>query len=164
MDKGTDIGVLVTDAMPPDMERMGLKDGVWVCSYEEFKGLCRVLRESIIQLNNALVSQENKGDKMSILYSYLTSNTFKSQIEAIVEGFSQMQTDLDSEKRAMQRIWKTREKQIEKVVSNTIDMYGSIKGIAGNAIGTVEALELPGSIEPEKETSIPFPESSDESP
>jgi hypothetical protein len=101
---------------------------------------------------------------MSILYSYLTSNTFKSQIEAIVEGFSQMQTDLDIEKRAMQRIWKTREKQIEKVVSNTIDMYGSIKGIAGNAIGTVKALELPGSIDPEKETSIPFPESSDESP
>jgi hypothetical protein len=42
----------------------------------------------------------------------------------------------------MQRIWKQRDKQIEKVITNTIDMYGYIKGIAGNAIQTVKALEL----------------------
>ena len=65
------------------------------------------------------------------------------QVEAIVEGFSQMKIDLDSEKRAMQRIWKQREKQIEKVITNTIDMYGSVKGIAGSAIPDVKALELP---------------------
>ncbi len=141
-EKNADIGVLVTDAMPADMERMGLKDGIWICTYEEFKGLCFVLRESITQLSNALVSQENKGDKMSMLYDFLTSNEFRLQIEAIVEGFTEMKEDLESEKRAMQRIWKTREKQIEKVVTNTINMYGSIKGIAGKAIGTVKALEL----------------------
>jgi hypothetical protein len=142
--KGANIGVLVTDVYPSDMQRMGLKEGIWICSYEEFKGLCKVLRESIVQLDSALATQENKGDKMSLLYDFLTSNTFRMQIEAIVEGFSQMQSDLDSEKRAMQRIWKTREKQIEKVITNTIDMYGSIKGIAGNAIGEIKALELPG--------------------
>ncbi len=142
-EKGADIGVLVTDAMPSDLERMGLKEGIWVCTYEEFKGLCFVLRESVIQLSTALVSQKNKGDKMNMLYNFLTSNEFRLQIEAIVEGFTQMKEDLESEKRAMQRIWKTREKQIEKVVTNTVNMYGSIKGIAGNAIGTVDALELP---------------------
>jgi len=142
-EKGADIGVLVTDVMPADMERMGLRDGIWICTYEEFKGLCFVLRTSIIQLSNALVSQENKGDKMSMLYDFLTSNEFKLQIEGIVEGFTQMKEDIESEKRSMQRIWKTREKQIEKVVTNTINMYGSIKGIAGKAIGTVQALELP---------------------
>ena len=142
-EKGANIGVLVTDVMPSDMERMGLKEGIWICTYEEFKGLCFVLRESIVQLSNALVSQENKGDKMSMLYDFLTSNEFRLQIEGIVEGFTQMKEDLESEKRAMQRIWKTREKQIEKVVANTINMYGSIKGIAGKAIGTVKALELP---------------------
>jgi len=146
-DKGANIGVLVTNAMPSDMERMGLKDGVWICTYEEFKGLSKVLRESIIQISNAVVSQENKGDKMSMLYDFLTSNTFKLQIEAIVEGFTTMKADLESEKRSMQRIWKSREKQIEKVIVNTIDMYGSIKGIAGNAIGVVQALELPGADE-----------------
>ena len=80
---------------------------------------------------------------MDLLYDYLTSSTFRMQIEAIVEGFTQMKSDLDSEKRSMQRIWKQREKQIEKVVTNTIDMYGSVKGIAGNAIQSVKALELP---------------------
>lgn len=150
-DRGANIGVLVTEVMPADMDRMGLKDGIWICNYEEFKGLCTVLREGVLQVNNALVSQENKGDKMDILYDYLTSNTFRMQIEAIVEGFTQMKSDLDSEKRSMQRIWKQREKQIEKVVTNTIDMYGSIKGIAGNAIQSVKALELPGFEEDEED-------------
>jgi hypothetical protein len=143
-DRGANIGVLVTEVMPSDMDRMGLKDGIWICNYDEFKGLCAVLREGILQVNNAISTQENKGDKMDLLYDYLTSNTFRMQIEAIVEGFTQMKSDLDSEKRSMQRIWKQREKQIEKVVTNTIDMYGSIKGIAGNAIQSVKALELPG--------------------
>lgn len=142
-DKGADIGVLVTEAMPAGFDRMGLLDGVWVCSFQEFKGLSTVLRESVIQLSQAVSAQENKGDKMHMLYDYLTSNTFRLQIEAIVEGFSQMKEDLESEKRSMQRIWKQREKQIEKVLINTVDMYGSVKGIAGNAIGTVKALELP---------------------
>lgn len=80
---------------------------------------------------------------MSLFYHFLTSNEFKMQIEAIVEAFSTMQSDLDSEKRAMQKIWKQREKQIEKVLDNTISMYGSIKGIAGNAVANIKALELP---------------------
>ena len=143
-EKGADVGVLVTEVMPKDMDRMGIRDGVWVCTYEEFKGLCTVLRESVIKISSALSSQENKGDKMNMLYDFLTSNTFRMQIEAIVEGFTTMKNDLESEKRSMQRIWKQREKQIEKVVTNTIDMYGSIKGIAGNAIQQVRALELPG--------------------
>ena len=129
--------------MPSDRDRMGLKDGGWICNYEEFKGLCAVLRETIIQLNTALSTQENKGDKMEMLYEFLTGNTFRMQVEAIVEGFSQMKTDLESEKRSMQRIWKQREKQIDKVTTNTIDMYGSIRGIAGNAVQSVKALELP---------------------
>ena len=141
-DKGADIGILVTEAMPADMPTMGVKKGIWICSFEEFKGLSLAIREQIINVNNAIASQENKGDKMEMLYSYLTSNEFKMQIEAIVEGFSQMKTDLESEKRSMQRIWKQREKQIDKVVTNTIDMYGSVKGIAGNAIQDVPALEL----------------------
>ena len=142
-DRGANIGVLVTEVMPSDMDRMGLKDGIWICNYEEFKGLCSVLREGILQVNNAIITQENKGDKMEMLYSFLTGNTFRMQVDAIVEGFTQMKSDLDSEKRSMQRIWKQREKQIEKVTTNTIDMYGSIKGIAGNAIQSVKALELP---------------------
>lgn len=138
------IGVIVTEAMPKDMDRMGLKDGVWICSFSEFKGLCAVLRESIVQLSQAVATQENKGDKMVMLYDYLTSNEFRLQIEAIVEGFTEMQSELEKERRAMEGIWKRREKQIQKVVLNTNHMYQSIKGIAGNAIAAVKALELPG--------------------
>ena len=142
-DKGANIGVLVTEAMPKNMDRMGLKEGIWVCTFEEFKGLCFVLRESVIQISHAVASQENKGDKMNMLYDYLTSNEFHLQIEAIVEGFSQMHKDLQKEKRAMQGIWKKREKQIEKVILNTSYMYSSIKGIAGSAVQTVKSLEMP---------------------
>ncbi|WRF23775.1 DUF2130 domain-containing protein [Helicobacter pylori] len=139
---GADVGVIVSEALPKEMERMGLFEGVWVCSFEEFKGLSAVLREGVIQVGLAKKSQENKGDKVNLLYHYLTSSEFSMQVNAIIEGFEQLRADLESEKRAMARIWKSREKQMEKVFEGTINMYGSIKGIAGNAIGQVKALEL----------------------
>lgn len=141
-DKNANIGVLVTETMPKEMERMGLKEGVWICTFEEFKGLSAVLRQSVIQLNEAKASQENKGEKMQLLYDYLISNEFKLQVEGIVEGFNQMRQDLEKEKSAMTSIWKKREKQLDKVSLNTINMHGSIKGIAGSAIQTVALLEL----------------------
>lgn len=146
-DKKATIGVLVTEVLPIGMERMGLMEGIWICTFDEFKGLCNVLRQSIIQLNQAVETQENKGDKMEMLYSFLTSNEFRLQIEGIVEGFSQMQSDLIKEENSMQRIWKQREKQIDKVVNNTINMYGSIRGIAGNAVQPVKLLEIDSEIE-----------------
>ncbi|MCU7947495.1 MAG: DUF2130 domain-containing protein, partial [Candidatus Thiodiazotropha sp. (ex Cardiolucina cf. quadrata)] len=146
-EKNANIGVLVTEVMPSDMDRLGLKDGIWICSFEEFKGLCTVLRESIIQISSTIITQDNRGDKMGMLYDFLTSNEFKLRIEAIVEGFTQMKSDLESEQRSMRGIWKKREKQIDKVLLNTTDMYGSIKGIAGNAIQSVPLLELPAADE-----------------
>ncbi|WRF54686.1 DUF2130 domain-containing protein [Helicobacter pylori] len=139
---GADVGVIVSEALPKEMERMGLFEGVWVCSFEEFKGLSAVLREGVIQVSLAKKSQENKGDKVNLLYHYLTSSEFSMQVSAIIEGFEQLKADLEKEKNAMARIWKSREKQIEKVFEGTINMYGSIKGIMGNAIGQVKALEL----------------------
>lgn len=140
---GANIGIFVTDVMPSGMDRMSLREGIWICSYEEFKGLCFVIREHIMALDLALTSQENKGDKMVMLYDYLTSNEFKLQIEGIVEGYSQMQTDLDAERRSITGHWKKREKQLKKVLNNTNFMYNSLRGIAGNAIQTIKVLELP---------------------
>ncbi len=139
---GADVGVIVSEALPKEMERMGLFEGVWVCSFEEFKGLSAVLREGVIQVSLAKKSQENKGDKVNLLYHYLTSSEFSMQVNAIIEGFEQLRAELEKEKNAMARIWKSREKQIEKVFEGTINMYGSIKGIMGNTIGQVKALEL----------------------
>jgi len=146
-ERGADVGVLVTETLPKELERMKMIDGIWICTYDEFKALSYVLREHLVQLSHFVQSQENKSDKMSILYGYLTSTEFRMQIEAIVEGFTQMQSDLDSEKRALARIWKQREKQIQKVLDNTTGMYGSIRGIAGSAVGDIRALELPYSEE-----------------
>jgi hypothetical protein len=142
-ERNATFGVIVTEAMPKGAERLKQIDGVWVCTFEEFKGLSFVLREAVIRLGEVQSAQENRGDKMSMLYNYLTGNEFRMQVEAIVECFTQMQSDLNAERRAMETIWKKREKQIEKVLYSTSGMYGSIRGIAGSALGAIQALELP---------------------
>lgn len=146
-EKNANIGVLVTEAMPADMERMGNRDGIWICSFSELKGLSSVLRESLIGMHRVVAQQEHRGDKMSLVYDFVTSDEFRLQVEAIVEGFTQMETDLAAEKRAMASIWKKREKQIEKVLLNTSHMHSSLKGLAGNAVSGVQRLELSGVVE-----------------
>jgi hypothetical protein len=142
-----DLAVLVTETMPKDMEKFGMRDGVWVCSFNEVKGVAMILRDTLIKLTEVKLSQENKGDKMQMLYDYLTGNEFRQQMEAIVEGFSSMQEALAKEKLVTQKLWKEREKQLEKVLHNTVDMYGSIKGIAGKAVGDIKYLETPDLLE-----------------
>ena len=151
-EKSANIGVLVTETMPVDMPRMGQKDGIWICTFADLASLSTVLRDSLITIHRVLAQQENRGDKMSLVYDFVTSVEFRQQIEAIVEGFTQLQSDLETEKRAMARIWKQREKQIEKVLLNTANMYGSIRGIAGNAIQAVRQLELPGAGEDDEDS------------
>lgn len=129
-----DVLVIITEALPEGIEKIGQKDGVWICNYFDFKGLVIVLRESLIKISEAYSSQTNKGEKMQMLYDYLTSNEFMMQVSAIVEGFSDLQESYIREKRAMERIWKEREKQLEKVLLNTNHFIGSIKGIAGTSI------------------------------
>ena len=136
------IGVLVTKTMPKDFERMGLYDGIWVCSFEEFKGLSAVLRESVIQISSLVATQENKGEKKEMLYNFVTSNTFKSQIDAIDETFLQMREDLHKERTYMQRTWAQREKQLEKLSLNTSHNLGAIEGILGNLLTQDESPNL----------------------
>jgi hypothetical protein len=138
-----DIGVLVTSVYPKEMKRMGFVDGIWVCSLEEFKGSASLLRESLIRLQQMSQKEENRSDKMSLLYNYMTSNEFSMQMTAIVEGFMRMKEELDKEKRSMMASWKRREKTIDGVLANTTEMYGALQGIAGSgAIVHIEALEL----------------------
>ena len=128
---GADIAVLVTKKMPKDMDCFGLKDGIWICTFTEVKALANVLRDGIIRVYNSAKSQLNKGDKMSLLYDYLTSNEFAQQWSGIREGFQAMQYSLQKEKDTMERLWKAREKQLEKVLLNSAHVKGSIEGIAG---------------------------------
>ena len=128
---GADVAILVTRRYPKDMERFGEKEGVWICSFAEAKALATVLREGIIRVYNASKSQENKGDKMNMLYSYLTSPEFAEQWKAIREGFMNMKLSIQKERDAMERLWKAREKQLEKVLLNATHIRGSIDGISG---------------------------------
>ena len=138
-----DVAILVTETMPSDMERFGEKNGVWICGYHEVKGLSFVLREMLIKTYAAKLSQENKGDKMELLYHYLTSNEFVQNIKRIVENYDGMIDQLNSEKKAMLKLWAVREKQIWVVQENISALFGSIKGIAGNELETSNVLELP---------------------
>jgi hypothetical protein len=126
-----DIAVLVTKTMPKEMDCFGLKDGIWVCTFSEVKALANVLRDGIIRIYNSAKSQENKGDKMHLLYDYLTSNEFSEQWKAIREGFFAMKIGIQKERDSMERMWKAREKQLEKVLLNSAHVKGSIEGIAG---------------------------------
>ncbi|MEZ4922957.1 MAG: DUF2130 domain-containing protein [Crocinitomicaceae bacterium] len=139
---GADIAVLITQTLPKDQSSFALVDGVWVCSFSEFKSVAAVLRDALIRVNATRAANENKGDKMQMLYAYLTGNEFRHQVEAIVEAFSTMKENLEREKRQMIKNWKEREKQIDKVIENTLGLYGSVKGIAGASVKSIEALEF----------------------
>jgi len=138
-----DIGVLVSSVYPKDMDRMGFVDGIWVCSLDEFKGSVSLLRESLIRVHKTVQREDNKSDKMTLLYNYMTGNEFSMQMKAIVDGFMKMQEELEKEKRSLMASWKRREKTIDGVLVNTTEMYGALQGIAGSsAIVHIDALEL----------------------
>jgi hypothetical protein len=129
--QGADIAIIVTQSFPKDMERFGEKEGVYICTYQEVKSVALLLRTALLKLFDAKKNQLNKGDKMSFLYDYLTSNEFNEQWKAIGEGFRQMRQSIQKERDAMEKLWKSREKQLEKVLLNAMHIKGSIEGIAG---------------------------------
>ena len=139
--RGADIAILVTQAFPKDMEKFGERDGIWICNFSEVQGVAHLLRHGILNMHLLRSSNENKGDKMHMLYNYLTGNEFKGQVEAIVEGFVSMKNAINRERVQMEKTWKEREKQLEKVLLSTSGMYGSIKGIAGAGISDIPLLD-----------------------
>lgn len=132
--QGADVAVIVTQALPKEMDRFGEKDGVWICTFIEVKPVVHMLRDGIIKVSNAAKSQENRGDKMHLLYDYLTSREFADQWQAIREGFMSMKLSIQKERDAMEKLWKQREKQLEKVLLNAAHVRGSIEGISGTDV------------------------------
>lgn len=129
---GVDVAVIVSQCYPKGMTSFGQRDGVWICSFEEVNAVAYVLRDGILRLASAMKSQENRGDKMHMLYDYLTGVEFSEQWKAIREGFMSMKLSIQRERDAMERLWKAREKQLEKVLLNATHIRGSIEGIAGS--------------------------------
>ena len=139
--QGADIAVIVTQTLPKDMEHFGEKDGVYICTFIEVRSLASVLRSSILKIFALTKSQEGKGDKMHLLYNYLTGNEFSEQWKAIREGFLSMKLSIQRERDAMEKLWKSREKQLEKVLLNAAHIKGSVEGIAGSDAVNLNLLE-----------------------
>ncbi|WP_258140652.1 DUF2130 domain-containing protein [Mucilaginibacter phenanthrenivorans] len=131
---GVDVAVIVSQCYPKGMDCFGEKDGVWICSFDEVRAVAYILRDGILKLSNLAKSQDNKGDKMHLLYDYLISSEFSEQWKAIREGFLSMRMSIQKERDAMEKLWKAREKQLEKVLLNAAHIQGSIEGIAGSDV------------------------------
>ena len=130
-----DIAVIVTKAMPKEMDQFGEKNGVYICSFREVKSLTQLLRTGIIRVFEARKNQENKGDKMVALYNYLTGPEFVGNWNAIRDGFRNLKQMLQKERDDFEKNWKKKEKQLELIIQNSLQISGSMQGIAGqNAI------------------------------
>jgi hypothetical protein len=140
-----EMAILVTAILPKGAPKFSLVDGIWVTDFNCAIGLATALRGGLIEIENTKIASTDKSTKIDLLFTYLTGNEFKQRIEGIVDAFNCMQEDLNAEKRAVQKLWAKREKQILKVIENTAGMYGDVQGIVGSALPKVDVLELPAS-------------------
>jgi len=152
------IAILVSVVLPDGISRFGQLDGVWVSDPLCAIPLAAALREQLTAISRERSASVGKSEKMEALYQYLAGVEFKQKIEGIVEAFTSMQDQLNRERRAMEKHWKQREKEIERVVKNTVGLYGDMQGIIGGQIPAIPALEL------DADTAKQLPEGSDAGP
>lgn len=138
-----EIGVIVTEAFPEGMTRFSAMDGIWICSFIEFKALSLLFRSNLARIGEILSAQENKGEKSQMIYAYVTGNEFRQKLEAAFESYHDMQEDLAKEKVLFTSQWAKREKRLLRAMENLVCLYGDVRGIAGGAIQEIKALEIP---------------------
>lgn len=138
-----EVAVLVSHALPKDVETFALIDGVWITHPRATFPVAMMLRHTLIEVASARQAGEGQQTKMEMIYQYLTGPRFRQRVEAIVEAFSSMQEDLDKEKKAITKQWAKREEQITRVMQSTVGMYGDLQGIAGKSLQEIEGLSLP---------------------
>jgi hypothetical protein len=129
--KNADLGMIVSQAMPKDMDKFGEKQGIYICNFSEVKSLVAILRQAVIKVFEAKKSQENKGDKMVALYDYLTGSEFYAQWNAIRESFQNFRDTLQKERDDFEKNWKKKQKLLDNIINNSLQISGSIEGISG---------------------------------
>lgn len=139
----SELAVLITDAMPKDVETFGHIEGVWVTRPRFAIPLVIALRQSLMEVANVRRAQDGQETKMELVYDYLMGPKFRHRVEAIVEKASDIQADLDRERKSLTRLWAKREAQIQGVIESTVGMYGDLQGIAGSSLKEIEGLEMP---------------------
>jgi hypothetical protein len=137
-----ELAVLVSHVLPKGVSAFDLIDGVWVIESRYAIPVATILRQSLIELSAVRKAGEGQQTKTELVYQYLTGPQFRHRIEAIVEKFSDMQADLDRERKVMTRLWAKREAQIRGVIESTAGMYGDLQGIAGKTLQEIEGLEM----------------------
>jgi hypothetical protein len=142
-----DIAVILSQALPKEVETFGFLDGVWVADPKVALPVAVSLRQSLIEISAARQASEGQQTKMAMVYSYLTGPRFRQRVQALVEAFSSMKEDLDREKKTITRQWAKREEQIDRVMQATVGMYGDLQGIAGKTLQEVEGLEFQGMLD-----------------
>ena len=135
-----DLAVIVSAVLPEDVKGFLFRDGVWICDIKLAVALATALRINLESLTREKAMSVGKNEKMEVLYSYLTGVEFKQRVEAIVEAFTSMDEGLRKERMAYEKIWSEREKQIKKVITNTVGMYGDLSGLV--TLPQIKTLEL----------------------
>jgi hypothetical protein len=141
------LAVLVSETLPSGFHHFRQLNDVWVTDIPSALSLALALRVVLIQVATAKEIESSKDDTKDLMFRYITGPEFRNRVSAIIEGFRSLKEDLDTEKRAMQRIWEKREKQIERIISNTAGMYGDLEGLAGSSLPQIKILELPSAEE-----------------
>ncbi len=137
-----EVAVIVSHALPKGIESFDVVDGIWIASPRAALPVATVLRHTLLQVQMARAVSDGQQSKTEMVYQYLTGPRFRQRVEAIVEAFSSMQSDLDKERRAIMKQWAKREEQIERVMGATVGMYGDLQGIAGQSLQQIEGLEF----------------------
>jgi hypothetical protein len=138
-----ELAVIVSHALPKDVEVVDLVDGVWVTCPRTIVPLAVALRQALVELARSRQAGEGQQTKMELVYHYLTGPRFRHRVQSIVEKFDEMQQDLERERKTMTRLWAKREEQIREVILSTAGLYGDLQGIAGKSLQEIEGLELP---------------------
>jgi hypothetical protein len=133
---------MVSQVCPKGVETFDHIDGVWVTTSRCAIPVAIALRHSLTELAAARQAGEGQQTKMEMVYQYLTGPRFRHRIQAVVEKFSDMQEDLDKERRSMTKQWAKREEQIRCVIESTAGMYGDLQGIAGKTLQEIEGLDV----------------------
>lgn len=135
-----ELAILLTEVLPKDCGNFGQVSGVWVTNPQCAMSLAIALRSQLIEIERTKLAAVGKNEKMEVLYRYLSGSEFKQRVEAVVEAFIEMQEDLQEERRIFERRWSKREKQIQRVISNTSGMYGDFQGLIGASLQSIPAL------------------------
>ena len=139
---GADIGIIISQTLPKNIEVFDFIDGIWIVNPQYLIPVTIVLRQSLMEISSARQAREGQLTKMEMIYQYLTGPLFRHRVEAIIEKFDEMKEDLIKEQKIITKHWAKREEQIRCVLESTAGMYGDLQGIAGKSFQEIEGLDI----------------------